>query len=67
MKMSIMRTFRITIRRPRLWDYLASCKRKVRYGHSHTAENAVRSMAKKGSNGLSKYQCKFCGGWHIGH
>lgn len=57
----------LQIRKPRLWDYLASCYRKVRYGHAQTAENACRSMAARGIEGLEKYKCRFCDGWHIGH
>ena len=38
----------VTLRKPRFWDYMSSCYRKVRYSHAQTAENAVRAMAAKG-------------------
>lgn len=46
---------------------MASCIRKVRYGHQKTAHKAVAAMSKKGNCGLSSYHCELCGGWHVGH
>lgn len=53
--------------KPKLTNYLTGCRRKIRYTHAQTAENAVRSLTAKGSGEIHKYQCRFCGGWHVGH
>lgn len=50
-----------------LLGYYVSCQRNVKYGHLATAEKAIEDMAKKGSAGLSAYNCKHCKGFHIGH
>jgi hypothetical protein len=49
------------------FKFIVSCHKKIRYQHSQTAENAVRSMEAKYGEPMNKYLCKFCSGWHVGH
>jgi hypothetical protein len=43
------------------------CKGKINYKSEMTAVRAAREMHKKKKEPFQAYQCKCCGGWHIGH
>ena len=45
-----------------------SCLRKVRHATLASAEQkAARLGDKHGETNIHPYQCRFCGGWHVGH
>jgi hypothetical protein len=43
-----------------------ACEGKVRYGQAR-AKRVAHDMREKYQEVLLPYQCKFCGGWHVGH
>ena len=49
------------------WLRERSCTRKVRYGRLEFAEEVARRTPKKGRRRASAYECRYCGGFHVGH
>lgn len=44
-----------------------ACGRKVKYETSQQARSAAFLVSNRLRAMLTYYQCKYCGGWHIGH
>ena len=44
-----------------------SCEGKVRHASKAAAKRACIAARRRGGTWPTSYQCKFCGGWHIGH
>lgn len=46
-----------------------SCTRKRRYATRGNAWNSIRALISRGAWGfdLHPYECRFCGGYHVGH
>lgn len=46
-----------------------ACQGKQRHPNKDAAERALFRLARAGADraGLNTYQCRHCGGWHLGH
>lgn len=55
------------LKQRRLWSEIEnSCRRKVRHETLEAATKAMRVHRKKYHASKVPYECRHCGGWHIG-